>query len=62
MSIIDLLVGLLIFGVIFWIINIVPQIPGFVKNVLTVIFGIILIIWVLQSLGLTGSLHTPILR
>lgn len=62
MSIIELLVILLVFAAIFWIINIVPAIPPFVRQVLTVVFGVLLIIMVLQGVGLIGSVRTPMLK
>lgn len=62
MNLIELMIGLLIFGVFFWVVSMIPGIPAFVKQVVTVILAVILIIWVLQGFGLVGSLNTPMLK
>lgn len=62
MTIVELLVGLLVFGLVFWIVNAIPGIPGIVKQVITIVLAVFVIIWFLQQVGLIGSINTPILK
>lgn len=58
MSLIGLLVFILIAGLIFYLISIIPMDPKF-KTAATIVFIIILIIFLLNSLGGLGS---PVIR
>ncbi len=57
MTIIDLLVLLVIAGVLVHLFNrLVPMDPRF-KTVVNVIVGLLLFLWVLETIGLIGPMH-----
>lgn len=59
MTLIGLLVAVLIIGLIYWLITLIP-LPDPFKTIVLVIFIIIVILWLLSSFGVLGA--GPILR
>jgi hypothetical protein len=52
---ISLLLACLVFGLIYWIISSLIPIPQPIKNIVLAIFGIIAIVWLLQTTGIFGG-------
>lgn len=59
MSLIGLLVLVLILGLLYWLIQLLP-IPEPFKKIALVILILICVLWLLSALGLIGGLTTPI--
>ena len=60
MSVLMILLGLAIFGLVVYLITtFIPMTPP-VKSVIIAIAVIVLIIWLLQGIGLIGPLNTPL--
>lgn len=57
MSLIELLVVLVIVGVLLWLVNTMIPMDDKIKTIINVIVLIIVVLWVLQSFGLIGSVH-----
>jgi hypothetical protein len=56
MSLISIIIALIVVGVLLWLVN--SQIPmdGNVKRILNGVVIVVLVLWLLQSFGLIGSL------
>lgn len=57
MTLVGLIIVLLIFGVLAWIISIIPIHPTF-RTILYVVLGLFLLLWLLQQIGAVG----PVIR
>jgi hypothetical protein len=56
MSLLSLIVTLIVVGVLLWLVNNYIPMDGKIKNILNVVVVILVVIWLLQSFGLLGSL------
>lgn len=56
MTLIGLLIVLIIVGVVLWLVNSMIPMDGKIKTIINVIVIIVVLLWVLQSFGLIGSL------
>ncbi len=60
MTLIGLIIVLMLVGVLLWAINTyVPMAPP-IKTLMNIVVVIVLVLWVVESLGLIGSLNTPL--
>lgn len=57
MDLINLVVVLIVVGVLLWLVNTYIPMDGKIKQILNVVVVIFVIIWLLQALGVLGSLH-----
>ena len=60
MSLIDLLVILIVFGILFWIVNNALPIQPNVKNIISIILGVILILVLLGYVGVINLHHSGV--
>jgi hypothetical protein len=56
MSLISVLLGLVIVGVVLWLINTYIPMDGKIKKILNVVVVIIVILWLLNVFGVIGSM------
>jgi hypothetical protein len=61
MSLISLVVALIIIGFCLWLVQMLP-IDGTIKTIINGIVILFVIVWILQSLGLIGSINMPVVR
>ncbi len=62
MSIIELILVIAVVGVLLWLVNTyLPMAPP-IKTILNVVVIIFLVLWLLQTFGIFGSLNRPIVR
>lgn len=61
MTLISLIITLVIIGFVLYLINLLP-IDGKIKQIIYAVVILIVIIWVLQSLGAISGLNTPIIK
>lgn len=61
MTLVSLIVFLIIIGLLLYLVNMLP-IDGTIKNIIYVVVIVFVIIWLLQNLGLLGSLETIRIR
>ena len=57
MDLVHIIVVLIIVGVALWLINNYVPMDGRIKNILNIVVVIFVVIWLLQGLGLLGSLR-----
>jgi hypothetical protein len=57
MSLISIVVGLVVVGVILWLINNYIPMDGKIKSILNVVVIIVVAIWLLQSFGILGNIN-----
>lgn len=57
MSLISLIVILVVVGVILWMVNTYIPMDGKIKQILNIVVVIVVAIWLLQSLGVLGSVN-----
>lgn len=62
MDLVGLLVLVLVFGLLFWLVQSVLPLPPPFKTVAIVILCIILILVLLDQVGYLGALHRPLIR
>jgi hypothetical protein len=62
MSLLTIIVGLVIIGVILWLINTFIPMDQRIKTILNVLIILIVIIWLLQAFGVITYLNRPIAR
>lgn len=60
MSIVGLILVLILVGALLYLINTVMPIDGNIKTIINVVVLIVVVLWVIQSLGLLGPLSGPI--
>ena len=56
MSLINVLIGLIVVGVILWLINTYIPMDRKIKNILNGVVVIVVVLWLLQTFGVIGSL------
>lgn len=57
MSLIGLILTLVVVGVLLWLLNNYVPMDRKIKSILNVVVVIVVVIWVLQAVGLLGSLQ-----
>jgi hypothetical protein len=57
MSLIALVITLVVVGVLLWLINTYVPMDSKIKSIVNVVVVIVVVIWVLQSVGVLGSLQ-----
>jgi hypothetical protein len=57
MDLVHIIVVLIVVGVALWLINNYVPMDGKIKNILNIVVVIFVVIWLLQGLGLLGSLR-----
>jgi hypothetical protein len=57
MDLVHIVVVLIIVGVALWLVNNYVPMDGKIKNILNIVVVIFVVIWLLQGLGLLGSLR-----
>ena len=55
MTLVDIVVILVIAGLIMWLINTYIPMASAIKSLLNIVVFVVLLIWVLQSLGIVGE-------
>lgn len=61
MSLVSLVVALIIVGFCLWLVSLLP-IDGTIKTIINGVVIFFVIIWVLQSLNIIGSISMPVMR
>lgn len=56
MSLINLVIVLIVVGVLLWLINTYLPMDGKIKSILNAVVVIVVVLWLLQSFGILGSL------
>lgn len=56
MSLISLVIVLIVVGVLLWLINTYLPMDGKIKTILNAVVVIVVVVWLLQSFGILGSL------
>lgn len=56
MSLINLVIVLIVVGVLLWLINTYLPMDGKIKSILNAVVVIVVVLWLLQSFGVLGSL------
>jgi cobalamin biosynthesis protein CobD/CbiB len=57
MGLVELVVVLIVFGLIYWLIQNFLPIPAQIKMIIEVVLVIILILWLLSAVGLIGNIN-----
>lgn len=57
MDLVNIVVVLIVVGVLLWLVNAYVPMDGKIKQILNIVVVIFVIIWLLQGLGLLGSLR-----
>jgi len=57
MSLVNIAVILVVAGLVMWLINTYVPMAGAIKSLLNVVVFVVLLIWVLQTFGMIGSIH-----
>jgi hypothetical protein len=57
MDLVHLVVVLIVVGVLLWLVNTYIPMDGKIKQILNIVVVIFVIIWLLQALGVLGSLR-----
>lgn len=57
MDLVHLVIVLIVVGVLLWLVNTYIPMDGRIKQILNIVVVIFVIIWLLQSLGVLGSLR-----
>jgi hypothetical protein len=57
MDLVHIIVVLIVVGVALWLVNNYVPMDGKIKNILNIVVVIFVVIWLLQGLGLLGSLR-----
>lgn len=58
MPLINVIITLIVAGVLLWLVNTYVPMDGKVKKILNVVVIIVIIVWLLQTFGILGSLST----
>ena len=62
MSLMGLILTLIVVGVLLWLINNYVPMDRKIKSIVNAVVVVVVVIWVLQSVGLLGSLHNIRIR
>ena len=62
MSLIGLILTLVVVGVLLWLLNNYVPMDGKIKSIINVVVVIVVVIWILQGVGLLGSLQNIRIR
>jgi hypothetical protein len=62
MSLIGLILTLVVVGVLLWLLNNYVPMDGKIKSIVNAVVVIVVVIWVLQAVGLLGSLQNIRIR
>jgi len=62
MSLIGIVLTLVVVGVLLWLLNNYVPMDGKIKSIVNVVVVIVVVIWVLQGVGLLGSLQNIRIR
>ena len=62
MSLIGLILTLVVVGVLLWLLNNYVPMDGKIKSIVNVVVVIVVVVWVLQAVGLLGSLQNIRIR
>jgi hypothetical protein len=62
MTLIGLVLTLVVVGVLLWLLNNYVPMDGKIRSIINVVVVIVVVIWVLQSVGLLGSLQSIRIR
>jgi len=62
MSLIGLVITLVVVGILLWLVNNYVPMDGQIKRIVNVVVVIVVVIWLLQELGLLGSLRNIRIR
>lgn len=62
MSLIGLVLTLVVVGVLLWLLNNYVPMDGKIKSIINVVVVIVVVIWILQGVGLLGSLQNIRIR
>ncbi len=57
MDLVNIVVVLIVVGVLLWLVNTYIPMDGRIKNILNIVVVIFVVIWLLQAIGLLGSLR-----
>ena len=57
MSLLDLIIVLVIVGIILWLINTYVPMDAKIKSVLNISVVVIVVLWIVQSMGFLGTLQ-----
>jgi hypothetical protein len=57
MDLVNIVVVLIVVGVLLWLVNNYVPMDGKIKQILNIVVVIVVIIWLLQAIGLLGSLR-----
>jgi hypothetical protein len=57
MDLVNIVVVLIVVGVLLWLVNTYIPMDGKIKQILNVVVVIVVVIWLLQALGLLGSIR-----
>ena len=57
MDLVNIVVVLIVVGVLLWLVNNYIPMDGKIKQILNIIVVVVVVIWLLQALGLLGSLR-----
>jgi hypothetical protein len=62
MSLIGLILTLVVVGVLLWLLNNYVPMDGKIKSIVNVVVVIVVVVWLLQAVGLLGSLQNIRIR
>ena len=62
MSLIGVILTLVVVGVLLWLLNNYVPMDGKIKSIINVLVVIVVVVWVLQGVGLLGSLQNIRIR
>ena len=62
MSLIGLVITLVVVGILLWLVNNYVPMDGQIRRIVNVVVVIVVVIWLLQELGLLGSLRNIRIR
>jgi hypothetical protein len=62
MSLIGLILTLVVVGVLLWLLNNYVPMDGKIKRIINIVVVVVVVIWLLQALGLIGSLQNIRIR
>lgn len=57
MDLVNIVVTLVVVGVLLWLVNTYIPMDGKIKQILNIVVVIVVVIWLLQAIGLLGSLR-----
>jgi hypothetical protein len=57
MDLVNIVVVLIVVGVLLWLVNTYIPMDGKIKQILNIVVVIVVVIWLLQAIGLLGSIR-----